>query len=67
LQYESSKYDAIDFGAFIDERPISIINPTIQAPVTNVLISSENMVQQGLSIETMVITWDQAQGAKVSS
>lgn len=63
LQYESAKYDAIDFGAFIDERPISIINPTIQAPVTSVLISSENMVQQGLSIETMLITWDQAQGA----
>lgn len=63
LQYESAKYDAIDFGAFIDERPISIINPTIQAPVTNVLISSASMVQQGLSIETMVIAWDQAQGA----
>lgn len=63
LQYESAKYNAIDFGAFIDDRPISIINPTIQAPVTNVLISSENMVQQGLSIETMLITWDQAQGA----
>ena len=63
LQYESAKYDAIDFGAFIDDRPISIINPTTQAPVTNVLISSENMVQQGLSVETMLITWDQAQGA----
>lgn len=63
LQYESAKYDAIDFGAFIDDRPISIINPTTQAPVTNVLISSESMVQQGLSIETMLITWDQAQGA----
>lgn len=63
LQYESAKYDAIDFGAFIDDRPISIINPTVQAPVTNVLISSEIMVQQGLSIETMVIAWDQAQGA----
>lgn len=63
LQYESAKYDAIDFGAFIDEHPISIINPTVQAPVANVLISSETMVQQGLSVETMVITWDQAQGA----
>ena len=63
LQYESAKYNAIDFGAFIDDRPISIINPTTQAPTTNVLISSENMVQQGLSIETMLITWDQAQGA----
>ena len=63
LQYESAKYDAIDFGAFIDERPISIINPTIQAPVESVSITSETMVQQGLSVATMVITWDQAQGA----
>ncbi|MBU3845583.1 MAG: phage tail protein [Candidatus Acinetobacter avistercoris] len=62
-QYESAKYDAIDFGAFIDERPISIINPTIQAPVVNVVISTENMVQQGLSVATMLISWDQAQGA----
>ena len=63
LQYESAKYDAIDFGAFIDERPISIINPTTQDPVTNVVISTENMVQQGLSVATMLIAWEQAQGA----
>lgn len=63
LQYESAKYDAIDFGAFIDERPISIINPTVQAPVDSVSITSETMVQQGLSVETMIITWDQVQGA----
>lgn len=63
LQYESAKYNAIDFGAFIDERPISIINPTVQAPAESVSITSETMVQQGLSVETMLITWDQAQGA----
>lgn len=63
LQYESAKYDVIDFGAFIDERPISIINPTIQAPVESVSITSETMVQQGLAIETMAISWPQAQGA----
>ena len=63
LQYESAKYDAIDFGAFIDERPISIINPAVQAPVESVSITSETMVQQGLSVETMIITWPQVQGA----
>ena len=63
LQYESAKYDAIDFGAFIDERPISIINPTIQAPVDSVAITSENMVQQGLSVATMIIAWPQVTGA----
>ena len=63
LQYQSSKYDAIDFGAHIDDRPISIINPTVQAPVESVSIYAENMVQQGLSVATMLIAWPQATGA----
>lgn len=63
LQHNSSKFDAIDHGAFIDDRPISIINPTTQDPVESVTISSEQMVQQGMSVETMVISWPQAQGA----
>lgn len=63
LQHADSKFDAIDHGAFIDDRPISIINPTIQAPVESVSISSEQMVQQGMSVETMVISWPQAKDA----
>lgn len=63
LQYNESKFDAIDHGAFIDERPISIINPTTQAAVESVTISSEQMVQQGLSVETMIIGWPQAKDA----
>lgn len=63
LQYNPQKYDAIDHGAFIDERPISIVNPTTQAPVTDLQISAETMVQQGLSVATMIISWTQASGA----
>ncbi|MFW1737513.1 TipJ family phage tail tip protein, partial [Acinetobacter sp. ULE_I037] len=63
LQHADSKFDAIDHGAFIDDRPISIINPTTQAPVESVTISSEQMVQQGMSVETMVISWPQAKDA----
>lgn len=63
LQHNASKFDAIDHGAFIDDRPISIINPTTQDPVESVSISSEQMVQQGMSVETMVISWSQAKGA----
>ena len=63
LQHADSKFDAIDHGAFIDDRPISIINPTTQDPVESVSISSEQMVQQGMSVETMVISWPQAKGA----
>ncbi|MEN8410572.1 phage tail protein [Acinetobacter bereziniae] len=63
IQHNESKFDAIDHGAYIDDRPISIINPTTQDPVESVLISSEQMVQQGMSVETMVISWPQAKGA----
>lgn len=63
LQHADSKFDAIDHGAFIDDRPISIINPTTQDPVESVTISSEQMVQQGMSVETMVISWPQAKDA----
>lgn len=63
LQYNPQKYDAIDHGAFIDDRPISIVSPTVQAAVTDVQISSETMVQQGLAVETMLIHWTQASGA----
>lgn len=63
LQYNESKFDAIDHGAFIDDRPISIINPTTQDPVESVTISSEQMVQQGMTVETMLISWPQAKDA----
>lgn len=63
IQHNESKFDAIDHGAYIDDRPISIINPTTQDPVESVSISSEQMVQQGMSVETMVISWPQAKGA----
>lgn len=63
LQYNAAKYDAIDNGAFIDERPISIINPKLQKPVESVTVSSDEMVQQGLTVATMHISWPQAEGA----
>lgn len=63
VQYNSAKYDAIDTGAYIDERPISIINPTVQAPAKAVNLSSYHTVNQGVSITTLVISWEQVTGA----
>lgn len=63
LQYNPAKFDAIDHGAFIDDRPISIINPNIQDPVESVTITSESRVDQGLNIATMIISFPQVEGA----
>lgn len=63
VQYNPAKYDAIDTGAYIDERPISVINPTVQAPARAVNLSSYHTVNQGVSITTLIISWEQVAGA----
>ncbi|MDA4934410.1 phage tail protein [Acinetobacter baumannii] len=63
LQYNPAKFDAIDKGAYFDEVPISIVNPTIQDPVTNVVVTSESRVDQGINVATMIVSWTQAKGA----
>ena len=63
LQYNPAKFDAIDKGAYFDEVPISIVNPTIQDPVTDVVVTSESRVDQGINVATMIVSWAQAKGA----
>ncbi|WP_258578419.1 host specificity protein J [Acinetobacter baumannii] len=63
LQYNPAKFDAIDKGAYFDEVPISIVNPNIQEPVSNIVITSEDRVDQGINVATMVVSWTQAKGA----
>ncbi|HCJ0355300.1 host specificity protein J [Acinetobacter baumannii] len=63
LQYNPAKFDAIDKGAYFDEVPISIVNPTIQDPVTDIVVTSESRVDQGINVATMIVSWAQARGA----
>ena len=61
--HDPDKYARIDTGAIIDQRPVSIIPPGNQAPPANIVISSFSVVQQNISVETMRVSWDQAQNA----
>ncbi|CAM0730014.1 phage tail protein [Acinetobacter baumannii] len=63
LQYNPQKFDEIDNGAFFEDAPISIINPSIQEPIKDVLITTESRVDQGINITTMIVSWMQAKGA----
>ncbi|MFX4760366.1 phage tail protein [Acinetobacter baumannii] len=63
LQYNPQKFDEIDNGAFFEEAPISIVNPSIQEPVKDVLITTESRVDQGINVTTMIVSWTQAKGA----
>ncbi|MDE9584624.1 host specificity protein J [Citrobacter braakii] len=61
--HDPEKYARIDTGAIIDQRPVSVIPPGNQSPPANIVISSFSMVQQNISVETMRVSWDQAQNA----
>ncbi len=63
LEYNPKKFDAIDKGAHYIDVPISIVNPNIQEPVSNIVITSEDRVDQGINVATMVVSWTQAKGA----
>jgi predicted phage tail protein len=61
--YDPDKYARIDTGALIDERPVSVIPPGSQTAPDNIVINSFSVVQQGISVETMRVSWDQASNA----
>ncbi|QBM23572.1 host specificity protein J [Citrobacter arsenatis] len=61
--HDPDKFDRIDTGAIIDQRPVSVIPPGKQSPPANIVISSFSVVQQNISVETMRVNWDQAQNA----
>ncbi|MFK3945610.1 TipJ family phage tail tip protein [Pseudomonas fulva] len=63
LEFNPSKFAAIDTGAKLDERPISVIPVTTVAPPTSVSLSSGHMIDQGIAVSTMTIAWPAVAGA----
>ncbi|WP_337226155.1 TipJ family phage tail tip protein [Proteus terrae] len=63
IQHDPSKYEHVDSGALIDERPVSVIPPNNQQAPKNIVIDSYSMVSQGVSIETMRAQWPQVENA----
>ncbi|MGF6976347.1 putative phage tail protein [Paraburkholderia sp. JPY465] len=62
-KYEPGKYDAIDNGAQIQVRPVTVIPPSVQPPPTNVRVSTYSYTDQGIAKTNMVIAWDSASSA----
>ncbi|AUV01611.1 hypothetical protein TUM17576_13160 [Enterobacter hormaechei] len=61
--HDPDKYARIDTGAIIDSRPVSVIPPGNQSVPGNIVISSYAVINQGISLETMRASWDQAPNA----
>ncbi|AFH14970.1 host specificity protein J [Cronobacter sakazakii] len=61
--HDPDKYERIDTGAIIDERPISVVPPGHVAAPQNVKIESFTVINQGMAIQTLHATWDAVEGA----
>ncbi|HEO9242692.1 TPA: host specificity protein J [Enterobacter ludwigii] len=61
--YNPDIYSVVDTGARLDERPISVIPPGVQAPPGNIVVDSYSTVNQNIAVTTMRVAWDAVQGA----
>ncbi len=63
VQYDPSKHGAVDTGARIEQRPVSVVPAGVQAPPTGVTLESFTYVDQGLAITTLRAQWEASPGA----
>lgn len=63
LEFNPSKFAAIDTGAKLEERPISVIPVTTVPPPASVTLTSDYAIAQGLAVSTMTIAWPAVEGA----
>jgi predicted phage tail protein len=63
VQYDQSKFDHIDTGARLEERPISVVPITVVPAPASVTLTSSYAVNQGIAISTMNISWPAVAGA----
>lgn len=62
-QHYPGKFDAIDHGTIIQPPPISELPSSLQAPPTDVVLSSHVVTMQGIATNVMTISWAPASGA----
>lgn len=63
VRHNASKYGAIDNGTRIEQPPITVIPPSVQAPPASVTVSNDHFVDQGSAISIMTIEWERPEYA----
>lgn len=63
LTYRGDKFAYIDDGTRLEQPPISVIPPSVQAPPANVTITSFSVIDQAIARTDVTIQWDAAPNA----
>lgn len=65
LRHDPSKYDAVDLGAHLDDRPHTLIPPGFMEVPKNIVITTYEMIVQGTRQTVLRTTWDKVDGAVI--
>lgn len=63
VQHDPNKYRYIDDGVRIEPAPITVTPISVLKAPANIKISEVSFVEQGLSVSSMLVTWDRVEGA----
>lgn len=63
VQYEESKYAAVDNGARLETRPITNVPAGGQDAPTGLTLSSYSFIEQTMAVTTLSVSWNRAPGA----
>ncbi|WP_038413394.1 TipJ family phage tail tip protein [Pseudomonas cremoricolorata] len=63
LEFNPSKFAAIDTGAKLDATPVSVLPSSTVAAPASVALSAAHAVDQGIAVTTLTIAWPAVAGA----
>lgn len=63
VEYNTSKYAAIDNGARLEPRPTSKVPPSVQQSPSTITITSSSFLEQTMAVPTMTISWPATENA----
>ena len=63
VEYNTSKYAAIDNGARLEPRPISKVPPSVQKAPSPITLASSYFLEQTLAVPTLTVSWPATENA----
>lgn len=63
VEYNESKFAAVDNGARLEPRPISKVPPSFISPPKPITVTANTFVEQTMAVTTMTASWDSVENA----
>ena len=63
VEYNESKFKAIDDGARLEPRPVSKVPPAFIAPPNPIKVTASTFIEQTMAVTTMLVSWDSVENA----